>query len=94
MKLVTIRNAKAHLNQLVALAEKGEEVILMRGSKPVISFRPISEDDVELAPTLTDVQAARFWKQVEEERKSGKPLEFPSAEEAVRYLREKFGPSE
>ena len=33
MRAVTIREAKARLNALVEAAEKGEQVILMRGSK-------------------------------------------------------------
>ena len=94
MKLVTIRDAKARLNELVSFAERGGEVVLLRGSKPVLCFRPISEQDVELASTLTDAQADRLWKTLEEERKAGKTLEFPSVEDGVRYLRKKFGPRE
>ena len=45
MKAVTIRDAKARLNALVEAAERGEHVVLMRGSKHVAAIVPLSADD-------------------------------------------------
>ena len=94
MKTATIRDAKAHLNQLIALAEKGEDVVLMRGSRPVACIKPIREEDLTLEPTLTDAQAARFWKQIHEEIGAGKGKRYPSFPDAVNDLKRlyKVGP--
>ena len=90
MKTASIRDAKAHLNALVALAEQGEDVVLMRGSKPVACIKPIGEEDLALEPTLTDAQAERFWKQIREDEKEGKFETFASFEAAARELRRRF----
>jgi len=87
MHAVTIREAKARLNALVDAAERGEQVVLMRGSRLVAAIVPVSLDDFELAPRLTDPQAERLWKQIEDERASGASLAFDGPGEAVAHLR-------
>ena len=86
MHTVTIKAAKAHLNQLVAAAMRGESVVLMRGARHVAAIIPISSDDLELAPHLTDAQAAKLWAQVREERSSGRLQYFATPAAAVRHL--------
>jgi prevent-host-death family protein len=86
MHTVTIREAKARLNALVDAAERGEQVVLMRGSRLVAAIVPVSADDLELAPRLTDPQAERLWKQIEGERASGASVVFDGPEKAVAYL--------
>jgi prevent-host-death family protein len=86
MHTVTIREAKARLNALVDAAERGEQVVLMRGSRLVAAIVPVSAEDLELAPRLTDPQAERLWKQIEGERASGASLVFDGPEKAVAYL--------
>lgn len=87
MKAVTIREAKARLNALVEAAERGEQIVLMRGSKHVAAIVPLSADDLELAPSLTDAQADRLWRRLREERLAGTPRVFDSPERAVSFLR-------
>ncbi len=87
MKAVTIREAKARLNALVEAAERGEQIILMRGSKHVAALVPVSADDLELTPRLSDAQADRLWRQIHEERLAGASLVFDSPERAVTFLR-------
>ena len=87
MKAVTIREAKARLNALVEAAERGEQIVLMRGSKHVAAIVPMSADDLELAPSLTDAQADRLWRQLHEERQAGTSVIFDSPERAVSFLR-------
>jgi prevent-host-death family protein len=60
MQVVTIREAKARLNALVEAAQRGEQVVLMRGSKHVAAIVPVSAEDLELSPHLRDPQAERF----------------------------------
>jgi prevent-host-death family protein len=86
MRAVTIRDAKAHLNALVEAAERGEQVILMRGSKHVAAIVPLSEEDLELRPQITDPQAERLWNRLEAERQEGSSVVLESAEKAVEYL--------
>jgi prevent-host-death family protein len=86
MQAVTIREAKARLNALVEAAERGEQVVLMRGSRLVAAIVPVSTADLELAPHLTDPQAERLWRQLDSERTSGTSLVFDAPEKAVAYL--------
>jgi prevent-host-death family protein len=86
MQTVTIREAKARLNALVEAAERGEQVVLMRGSRLVAAIVPVSAADFELAPRLTDPQAERLWRQIEDERASGASLVFDAPDKAVAHL--------
>ena len=86
MEAVTITEAKARLNALVEAAERGEQVILMRGSKLVAAIVPVSADDFDLAPRITDAQAERLWGQIRAERGDGSSLLFDSPREAVAFL--------
>jgi prevent-host-death family protein len=72
MKAVTIREAKARLNALVEAAERGEQIVLMRGSKHVAAIVPVSVEDLDLSPSLTDAQAYRMWRKLHEERQAEK----------------------
>lgn len=67
MITATLQEAKAGLNRLVEKARSGEQVVLMRGAKVVATILPLSSDDLEIAPQLSDSQAERFWKEVSEE---------------------------
>lgn len=87
MHAVTIKEAKARLNALVEAATKGEQVVLMRGSTHVAAIISISSDDLELAPTLSDEQAARLWKKLAAERAAGTLTTFGSPEAAVAHLK-------
>jgi prevent-host-death family protein len=42
MKIVTIHEAKTNLSRLIAKACQGEEIIIARGSDPVVRLVPIS----------------------------------------------------
>jgi prevent-host-death family protein len=93
MKAVTIREAKARLNALVEAAERGEQIVLMRGSKHVAAIVPLSEEDLELVPSLSDAQAERLWQELEVERREGTTVVYPSADAAAAALRVRDAPS-
>ena len=42
MSVFTIHQAKTHLSQLIARAEAGEEIVIARGSEPVVRLEPIA----------------------------------------------------
>lgn len=86
MEAVTIREAKARLNALVEAAERGEQVVLMRGSKLVAAIVPVSAEDLELGPRLSDPQAERFWRRLEAERRDGASLVMDGSAAAVALL--------
>lgn len=86
MRAVTIKEAKARLNELVDAATRGEDVVLMKGAKHVAAIVPISEEDLEIASRVTDEQAARLWHQIAEERRRGGLAVFDSSEEAIGHL--------
>lgn len=86
MKAVTIREAKAHLNELIQAAARGEQVVLMRGSRHVAALVPLSAEELELAPRLSHPQAERFWRSLGEERRRGSSRLFEGPEEAVEFL--------
>jgi antitoxin (DNA-binding transcriptional repressor) of toxin-antitoxin stability system len=72
---------------LIEAAERGEQVVLMRGSKHIAAIVPISEKDLELAASLTDAQAERLWRQLEMERRKGTTLVYENMEAALDDLR-------
>lgn len=41
---VNVHEAKTHLSRLLALVEAGEEVVLMRGGKPVARLVPLPKE--------------------------------------------------
>jgi antitoxin (DNA-binding transcriptional repressor) of toxin-antitoxin stability system len=86
MQVVTIREAKARLNALVEAALRGEQVVLMRGSEHVAAIVPVSSDDLELSPRLSDPQAERFWEQLAAERADEASLVFETPGEAIEHL--------
>jgi antitoxin (DNA-binding transcriptional repressor) of toxin-antitoxin stability system len=84
---MTIKEAKARLNELVEAAMGGEDIVLMRGSKHVAAIVPLTEEDLYIASRLNDEQAARLWRALAAERAAGKTLEVDSMEKAVATLR-------
>ena len=86
MRSVTIKQAKAHLNELIDAAERGEQVVLLRGSKHVATIVPITDADLDVRTELGDAQAARLWHEVRAAEKSGAILRFASPEAAVLHL--------
>jgi len=52
MKAVTISEAKAKLSGLVEAAQHGEQVLIMRGSKPAVTLMPVQEEDLVIWPRL------------------------------------------
>ena len=89
MHSVTIREAKARLNALVDAAERGEQVVLMRGSRHVAQIVPLAAEDLEVAPRLSDGQAERLWREIAREGPRGAGVVKESAEAAVAFLSRK-----
>ncbi len=72
MKLVTVSQAKSKLSAYIKSAEEGEQVVIMRGSKPAVLLRPISEDELSAVPDIPASALAEFDTEIERDRKAGK----------------------
>ena len=87
MKTFTISEAKAKLSALVESAENGEQVLIMRGSKPAVTLVPIHEEDLMIWPELniSDRAATALLKEAKEELATGKAKVFETAD-SIRKL--------
>ena len=79
----SVTEARRHLSELIELARKGEDVVIIKDSRPVAALRAIDASDLELIPEISDRQAQRLWQIAESE--PGKT--FRSASSAVTYLK-------
>jgi len=53
MKLVNISQAKTHLSSLIEAAEQGEEVMILRGSRPAVTLLKVTEADLHFNPEIS-----------------------------------------
>ena len=74
MKTVTISEAKAKLSALVESAEKGEQILIMRGSKPAVTLIPVHDEDLVIWPSLhvSERAAQALLVEADKELKTGK----------------------
>jgi prevent-host-death family protein len=88
MKLVTISDAKANLRTLIEAAENGQQVLIMRGSRPAVTLTPVTEMDLELAPRISESSLADFDDEIEADRMAGRLGKLGSSvQEAADHLR-------
>jgi prevent-host-death family protein len=52
MSITTIHEAKTNLSRLIEQAERGEEVIIARGKKPVVRLVPVEAAQKKRVPGL------------------------------------------
>ena len=76
--LVSMTNARAHLNELVRRAEAGEEVILTRDGLPVVRLVPMK--------SVADKKALRARLDAISEAAAGKATPGPSAARSQDFL--------
>jgi len=88
MKLVTVSQAKSKLSSYIKSAEDGEEVVIMRGSRPAVILRPISENELSAIPEIPASALAEFEAEIERDRSAGRLLKLgDTPTEAVAALR-------
>ncbi len=88
MKLVTVSQAKSRLSSYIKSAERGEQVVILRGSKPAVLLKPITEDDLDVVPEISPSAAAAIEAEIERDRKAGRLVKLgDTPEEAVATLR-------
>jgi prevent-host-death family protein len=79
----SVSETRRKLSELIEQARNGEEVVIIKDSRPVAAIRRIDASDLELATTMTDRQARRLSEIIETEPRKT----FQSAAAAVRFLK-------
>jgi prevent-host-death family protein len=88
MKTFTISEAKAKLSALVEAAEHGEEILIMRGSKPAVTLTPVSEDELSFWPAVPKTALVDFDREIEADRRAGGLKLLGGAAAAAKALRD------
>jgi prevent-host-death family protein len=83
MITASVSETRRKLSELIEQARKGEEVVIIKDSRPVAALRAIDASDMELATTMTDRQARRLSEIIDSEPRKT----FPSAGAAARFLK-------
>ena len=83
MITASISEARRRLSELIDRARTGEEVVIIRDSRPVAALYPIEPSDMELVTRITDPQARRLVELSQSEPRKT----FRSAAAAARFLR-------
>jgi antitoxin (DNA-binding transcriptional repressor) of toxin-antitoxin stability system len=68
MKLVNVSQAKAQLSSLIEAAELGEQVLIMRGSRPAVTLMKVTEEDLSFHPEVPIEALNDFEAEIERER--------------------------
>ena len=68
MKLVNVSQAKAQLSSLIEAAELGEQVLIMRGSRPAVTLMKVTEEDLSFHPEVSVAALNDFEREIERER--------------------------
>lgn len=71
MKLVNISQAKTHLSSLIEAAEQGEEVMILRGSRPAVTLLKVTEADLHFHPEISMKGLEKFDSEIERDRREG-----------------------
>jgi prevent-host-death family protein len=88
MKTFTVSEAKAKLSALVEAALHGEQILIMRGSKPAVTLTPVSEDELSFWPAVPKTALADFDREIEADRRAGELKHLGSAAAAAKALRD------
>jgi prevent-host-death family protein len=83
MITASVSETRRKLSDLIEQARRGEEVVIIKDSRPVAELRAIDAADLELATRLTDRQARRLVDIAE----SSPRKRFRSAAAAARFLK-------
>ena len=79
----SVSEARRKLSELIELARRGEDVVIIKDSRPVATIRPVDASQMELLTEISNQQAQRLWEIAAAE--PGKTFRSPSA--AVAYLK-------
>jgi prevent-host-death family protein len=83
MITASVTETRRKLSELIELARQGEEVVIIKDSRPVAALQPIDASDLELVTRISDRQARHLREMTDTEPRRT----FRSAAAAVRFLK-------
>lgn len=81
----SVSEARRKLGELIELARQGEDVVIIKDSKPVATLTPISDANLRFVP-LSPAKMRRLRARIKKER----GFTFPSVEAAVQSMKKQF----
>ena len=83
MITASVSETRRRLSELIELARQGEEVVIIKDSRPVAALAPIDAADLQLSSPLSDAVASRIHAWADSEPK----VTFGSVKEAAEFLK-------
>ena len=83
MITASISEARRTLAQLIEKAQQGEEIVIIKDSRPVAALRAIGPEDLELKLEVSDAQARKLWSTLQE----SDLVNFDVPKKAVNHLK-------
>ncbi len=86
MITASVSETRRKLSELIELARKGEDVVIIKDSRPVATLLPIDASDMELVTRVSDRQAQRLHEMIDSERRQT----FRSPAAAAKFLKKEM----
>ena len=86
MITASVSETRRKLSELIELARKGEDVVIIKDSRPVATLQPIDASDMELITRVSSRQAERLHKMIDSEPRQS----FRSGAAAVKFLKKEM----
>lgn len=83
MITTSISEARRKLAQFIEQARLGEDVVIIKDSRPVAALRAIGPEDLELKLKVSDSQASKLWSTLQEDDL----LTFETPKKAIAHLK-------
>lgn len=83
MITASVSETRRKLSALIELARQGEEVVIIKDSRPVAALQPIDASDMELVTRISDRQAQKLDEMIASEPRKT----FRSAAAAASFLK-------
>ena len=86
MITASVSETRRKLSELIELARNGEDVVIIKDSRPVATLQPIDSSDMELVTRVSDRQAQRLHEMIDSEPRQS----FRSTAAAVKFLKKEM----
>lgn len=83
MITASISETRRKLAQLIEKAQQGEDVVIIKDSRPVAALRAVGPEDLELKLQVSDAQARKLWSTL----KASDLVTFETPKQAISHLK-------
>ena len=83
MITASISETRRKLAQLIEMAHQGEDVVIIKDSRPVAALRAVGPEDLELKLEVSDAQARKLWSTLKEDDL----VTFETPKKAIAHLK-------